>query len=202
MDTEVQFISTRGRGFYVSASGFHFYLTEVSGSKKKKRNAKNLQWPHCCCCCCKLISINPSFLHPNKTASAGCHCLKITISPPLSCLINNSDVQFRNFAINLLKYCWRMLIVMPVAIKAHLHNVCAKNNYELLIAQEPAENARSNGGGEGDVCKMGACARRWRDSTESSHKKPDLRSRVCRYQATPAQRHLSPRSTKAFSPSK
>lgn len=24
---------------------------------------------------------------------------------------------------------------MPVAIKAHLHNVCAKNNYELLIAR-------------------------------------------------------------------
>lgn len=42
-----------------------------------------------------------------------------------------------------------MLIVMPVAIKAHLHNVCAKNNYELLIAQEPAENARSDGRGGG-----------------------------------------------------
>lgn len=41
---------------------------------------------------------------------------------------------------------------MPVAIKTHLHNVCAKNNYELLIAQEPAENAWSDGGGErGDV---------------------------------------------------
>lgn len=26
-----------------------------------------------------------------------------------------------------------MLIVVPVAIKTHLHNVCAKNNYELLI---------------------------------------------------------------------
>lgn len=63
-------------------------------------------------------------------AAPGCHCLKITILPPLSCLINKSDVQFRNFAINLLKYCWRMLIVMPVAIKAHLHNLCVKNNYE------------------------------------------------------------------------
>lgn len=42
-----------------------------------------------------------------------------------------------------------MLIVMPVAIKTHLHNVCAKNNYELLIAQEPAENAWSGGGGGG-----------------------------------------------------
>lgn len=40
-----------------------------------------------------------------------------------------------------------MLIVMPVAIKTHLHNVCAKNNYELLIVQEPAENAWSDGGG-------------------------------------------------------
>lgn len=50
-----------------------------------------------------------------------------------------------------------MLIVVPVAIKTHLHNVCAKNNYELLIAQEPAESARSDGGGaRGDVCKMGA----------------------------------------------
>lgn len=84
--------------------------------------------------CGKLVSISLSVLRPNKAASAGCHCLKTAISPPLSCLINNSDVQFRNFAINLLKYCWRMLIVMPVAIKAHLHNVCAKNNYELLIA--------------------------------------------------------------------
>lgn len=149
-----------------------------SATVRRLEEEKSLQQPHCCCCCCcccKLISINPSFLHPNKTASAGCHRLKITISPPLSCLINNSDVQFRNFAINLLKYCWRMLIVMPVAIKAHLHNVCAKNNYELLIAQEPAENPRSNGGGGrgadgggwGGVCKMGACARRWRDSTES-----------------------------------
>lgn len=63
-------------------------------------------------------------------AAPGCHSLKITILPPLSCLINKSDVQFRNFAINLLKYCWRMLIVMPVAIKAHLHNLCVKNNYE------------------------------------------------------------------------
>lgn len=59
-------------------------------------------------------------------AAHGWHCLKITILPPLSCLINKSDVQFRNFAINLLKYCWRMLIVMPVAIKAHLHNLCEK----------------------------------------------------------------------------
>lgn len=42
---------------------------------------------------------------------------------------------------------------MPVAIKAHLHNVCAKNNYELLIAQEPAENAPSNG--EGGVVRGG-----------------------------------------------
>lgn len=100
-----------------------------------------------CSLCCMLISINPSFLHP-KQALAGCHCLEITISPPLSCLINNSDVQFRNFAINLLKYCWRMLIVMPVAIKPHLHNVCAKNNYELLIAQEPAEMALSGAEGE------------------------------------------------------
>lgn len=91
---------------------------------------------------------NQSFLFASQAASAGCQRLKITISPPLSCLINNSDVQFRNFAINLLKYCWRMLIVMPVAIKPHLHNVCAKNNYELLIAQEPAENARSVEGGE------------------------------------------------------
>lgn len=41
-----------------------------------------------------------------------------------------------------------MLIVVPVAIKPHLHNVCAKNNYELLIAQEPAEIARSGAGGE------------------------------------------------------
>lgn len=40
---------------------------------------------------------------------------------------------------------------MPVAIKAHLHNVCAKNNYELLIAREPTENARSNGEGRGGV---------------------------------------------------
>lgn len=55
---------------------------------------------------------------------------------------------------------------MPVAIKAHLHNVCAKNNYELLIAQEPAEkNPRSKvcGGGGGGrerggsgIRKMGA----------------------------------------------
>jgi len=35
---------------------------------------------------------------------------------------------------------------MPVAIKTNLHNVCAKNNYELLIAQEPAVNAWSDGG--------------------------------------------------------
>lgn len=66
-------------------------------------------------------------------AAPGCHCLKITVLPPLSCLINKSDVQFRNFAINLLKYCWRMLIVMPVAIKAHLHNLCVKNNYEARL---------------------------------------------------------------------
>lgn len=152
-----------------TASSLHFCIQRHQ--KAKKGNTKSLQQTHCCC---KLIPINPSFLHPNKAASAGCYCLKITISPPLSCLINNSDVQFRNFAINLLKYCWRMLIVMPVAIKAHLHNVCAKNNYELLIAREPTENARSNGegrgcgdGGQGDVCKMGARVRRWRDSTES-----------------------------------
>lgn len=86
---------------------------------------------------------NQSFPFASQAASAGCHCLKITISPPLSCLINSSDVQFRNFAINLLKYCWRMLIVMPVAIKTHLHNVCAKNNYELLIAQEPAKTLQA-----------------------------------------------------------
>lgn len=52
-----------------------------------------------------------------------------------------------------------MLIVMPVAIKAHLHNVCAKNNYELLIAQEPAENARSNGGvGGRGRCLQDGCS--------------------------------------------
>lgn len=41
---------------------------------------------------------------------------------------------------------------MPVAIKTHLHNVCAKNNYELLIAQEAAENAWSDGGGARETC--------------------------------------------------
>lgn len=106
--------------------------------------------------CAKLVSINLSVLHPNKAASAGCHCLKTTISPPLSCLINNSDVQFRNFAINLLKYCWRMLIAMPVAIKAHLHNVCAKNNYELLITRRsPQKKLRATGlwgGGDNRGC--------------------------------------------------
>lgn len=72
-------------------------------------------------------------------AVPGCHCLKITVLPPLSCLINKSDVQFRNFAINLLKYCWRMLIVMPVAIKAHLHNLCVKNNYEAGSQTQPTK---------------------------------------------------------------
>lgn len=111
---------------------------------------------------------NQSFLFASQAASAGCHRLKITISPPLSCLINNSDVQFRNLAINLLKYCWRMLIVVPVAIKSHLHNVCAKNNYELLIAQEPAwKRSERRRGSEGDVCKMGARECRWRDSAEA-----------------------------------
>lgn len=39
-----------------------------------------------------------------------------------------------------------MLIVMPVAIKAHLHNVCAKNNYELLIARRsPQKELRAMG---------------------------------------------------------
>lgn len=85
-----------------------------------------------------------------------------------------------------------MLIVMPVAIKTHLHNVCAKNNYELLIAQEPAENAPSDrGGSEGDVCKMGARVCRWRDSTESPYKKNKIkntamRSRAWRHQAAEA----------------
>lgn len=50
-----------------------------------------------------------------------------------------------------------MLIVMPVAIKTHLHNVCAKNNYELLIAQEPTENARSDGGGGRGRCLQDGC---------------------------------------------
>lgn len=54
---------------------------------------------------------------------------------------------------------------MPVAIKAHLHNVCAKNNYELLIAQEPAEKTpRSKvcGGGAWGGGREGAAASaRW-----------------------------------------
>lgn len=73
------------------------------------------------------LKSNPSLFYASQAgAPPGCwHSLKRALSPPLSCLINKSDVQFRNSAINLLKYCWRMLIVMPVAIKAHLHNLCA-----------------------------------------------------------------------------
>lgn len=137
--------------------------------------------------CAKLGSINLSVLHPNKAASAGCHCLKTTISPPLSCLINNSDVQFRNFAINLLKYCWRMLIAMPVAIKAHLHNVCAKNNYELLITRgSPQKKLRATvlwGGGE---TTAGVC--RWRDNTQEDA--TDLSSGVCVCVCTYQARHF------------
>lgn len=141
MDTKVQCVSAEGHSCSPLCLRFLFSLSPLDKSlRKQKGNATAtlllLQ-----------TSFNQSFLFASQAASAGCHRLKITISPPLSCLINNSDVQFRNFAINLLKYCWRMLIVMPVAIKTHLHNVCAKNNYELLIAQEPAESARSDGGG-------------------------------------------------------
>lgn len=53
---------------------------------------------------------------------------------------------------------------MPVAIKAHLHNVCAKNNYELLIAQEPAEKNPSEqsvwGRGEGGAERGGSGIRK------------------------------------------
>lgn len=128
-------------------------------------------------CSCKLISINPSFLRPYK-ASAGCYCLKITISPPLSCLINNSDVQFRNFAINLLKYCWRMLIVMPVAIKTHLHNVCAKTIMSCWLCRR--ENAPSDGMGV-----VGETFARWVLQCAdggTTHTKIDVWGRVCTHQ--------------------
>lgn len=67
---------------------------------------------------------------------------------------------------------------MPVAIKTHLHNVCAKNNYELLIAQEPAESARSDGGGAREtfarwvlVCADGGTALNHRAKKKKINKK-------------------------------
>lgn len=65
-----------------------------------------------------------------------------------------------------------MLIVMPVAIKAHLHNVCAKNNYELLIARRSLqEKLRATGlGGE-----MSARVPRRRDGTQEDGTDPSGR---------------------------
>lgn len=68
-----------------------------------------------------------------------------------------------------------MLIVMPVAIKAHLHNVCAKNNYELLIARRSLqEKLRATGlGRKGGG--MSARVPRRRDGTQEDGTDPSGR---------------------------
>lgn len=64
-----------------------------------------------------------------------------------------------------------MLIVVPVAIKAHLHNVCAKNNYELLIVcRSLQEKLRATGLGGG-----GAHVPRRRDGTQDDGTDPSGR---------------------------
>lgn len=73
---------------------------------------------------------------------------------------------------------------MPVAIKAHLHNVCAKNNYELLIARRsPKKKLRATelGGGEGNDCEMSAHVCRRRDNTQEDGTDPSRG--VCTHQA-------------------